>query len=101
MTDSTSFSGRGYTSYGFEVRSPLALLLPRGRRALSLSCDSDARSRSQYDPGADGEIRWAINGSSTWTMRASAIGPDEAAQIDQRLVSEEPMVRPCPSLRLF
>ncbi|GAA5898575.1 hypothetical protein JCM8208_004704 [Rhodotorula glutinis] len=62
MTDSTSFSGRGYTSYGFE-----------------------------YDPGADGEIRWAINGSSTWTMRASAIGPDEAAQIEQRLVSEEPM----------
>ncbi|TNY23923.1 beta-glucan synthesis-associated protein-domain-containing protein [Rhodotorula diobovata] len=62
MTDSTSFSGRGYTSYGFE-----------------------------YDPGPDGEIRWAINGSSTWTMRASAIGPDDAAQIGQRLVSEEPM----------
>ncbi|GAA5936830.1 hypothetical protein JCM3775_002719 [Rhodotorula graminis] len=62
MTDNTSFSGRGYTSYGFE-----------------------------YDPGADGEIRWAINGTSTWTMRASAIGPDEAAQIEQRLVSEEPM----------
>ncbi|GAA6029982.1 hypothetical protein JCM8097_009200 [Rhodosporidiobolus ruineniae] len=62
QTDNTSYSGRGYTSYGFE-----------------------------YDPGRDGSIRWAINGTNTWTMHASAIGPSEEAQIDQRPVSEEPM----------
>ncbi|BGP00855.1 putative Beta-glucan synthesis-associated protein KRE6 (putative) [Rhodotorula toruloides] len=62
MTDNTSFSGRGYTTYGFE-----------------------------YDPGPDGSIRWAINGSSTWTVHSSAIGPDAAAGIGQRIISEEPM----------
>ncbi|BGP45319.1 hypothetical protein JCM10450v2_001137 [Rhodotorula kratochvilovae] len=62
MTDDTSYSGRGYTTYGFE-----------------------------YDPGPDGAIRWAINGSNTWTLQSSAIGPDPEAQIGQRLISEEPM----------
>ncbi|GAA5850712.1 hypothetical protein JCM8547_009065 [Rhodosporidiobolus lusitaniae] len=64
MTDSTSYSGGAgtYTSYGFE-----------------------------YDPGPDGSIRWAINGTSTWTLHASAIGPSEEAQISQRDISEEPM----------
>ncbi|GEM09336.1 glycoside hydrolase family 16 protein [Rhodotorula toruloides] len=62
MTDNTSFGGRGYTTYGFE-----------------------------YDPGPDGNIRWAINGSSTWTVHSSAIGPDAAAGIGQRIISEEPM----------
>ncbi|GAA5903037.1 hypothetical protein JCM6882_009675 [Rhodosporidiobolus microsporus] len=62
QTDNTSYSGRGYTSYGFE-----------------------------YDTGRDGSIRWAINGTQTWTMHSSAIGPSEEAQIDQRVVSEEPM----------
>lgn len=66
--------------------------LPGPLRGTSVRRGADAEL-SQYDPGPDGEIRWAINGSSTWTMRASAIGPDDAAQIGQRLVSEEPMVR--------
>lgn len=46
----------------------------------------------EYDPGPDGRITWAINGSQTWELNASAMGPDEEAQIGQRLVSEEPMV---------
>ncbi|GJN87819.1 hypothetical protein Rhopal_000774-T1 [Rhodotorula paludigena] len=62
MADNTSFGGRGYTSYGFE-----------------------------YDPGPDGEIRWALNGSSTVTVRSSAMGPDAAAGISQRPIAEEPM----------
>ncbi|ORY55166.1 family 16 glycoside hydrolase [Leucosporidium creatinivorum] len=62
LTDDTSFDGAGYTSYGYE-----------------------------YDPGPNGRITWAINGSQTWELNASAMGPDEEAQIGQRLVSEEPM----------
>ncbi|GAA5974160.1 hypothetical protein JCM11641_003473 [Rhodosporidiobolus odoratus] len=62
QTDDTSYSGRGYTSYGFE-----------------------------YDPGTDGHITWAINGTQTWTLHSSAIGPSEEAQISQRPISKEPM----------
>lgn len=52
----------------------------------------------QYDPGPDGEIRWALNGSSTVTVRSSAMGPDAAAGISQRPIAEEPMV--CLACRL-
>jgi hypothetical protein len=52
---------------------------------------NDFSSVLQYDPGPDGSIRWAINGSSTWTVHSSAIGPDAAAGIGQRLISPEPM----------
>lgn len=63
LTDDTSFEGAGWTSYGVE-----------------------------YDPGADGRITWAINGSQTWELTAAAMGPEPLAGIGQRLVSEEPMV---------
>ena len=35
-----------------------------------------------------------MNQTETWQLNASAMGPDEATQIGQRIVSEEPMVRP-------
>lgn len=84
LTDDTSFDGAGYTTYG--------LFLPSSffRRSLTRS-----RWRSigyEYDPGPNGRITWAINGSETWELNASAMGPDEEAEIGQRLVSEEPMV---------
>ncbi|BGP13216.1 hypothetical protein JCM10213v2_001135 [Rhodosporidiobolus nylandii] len=63
QTDNTSYSGRGYTSYGFE-----------------------------YDPGPDGRITWAVNATQTWTLHSSAIGPSEEAQISQRPISEEPII---------
>lgn len=38
-----------------------------------------------------GRIDWTYNDTRTWTLNAAAMGPDPAAQIGQRLVSEEPM----------
>ena len=67
LTDAVSYEGAGYQTYGFE-----------------------------YQPGPDGYITWYYNGNPTWTMQASAIGPDPETQIAQRLVSEEPMVRTWP-----
>lgn len=40
----------------------------------------------------EGYITWLQGGSPMWTMNAAAIGPDKAAQISSRLISEEPMV---------
>lgn len=65
QTDDTSFEGAGYTSYGFE-----------------------------YEPSEGntaGHVQWAINGTETWRINDSAMGPSEAAQIGQRKVSVEPM----------
>ncbi|GAA5948901.1 hypothetical protein JCM21900_003465 [Sporobolomyces salmonicolor] len=62
LTDTTSYEGAGYTSYGFE-----------------------------YDPGTDGRITWAINATPTWELTASAIGPNDNTQIGQRLIAQEPM----------
>lgn len=47
----------------------------------------------EYHPGgsADSNITWAVNGTETWTMKASAMGPNSGTEIGQRLVSEEPM----------
>ncbi|KAJ7264010.1 beta-glucan synthesis-associated [Mycena haematopus] len=39
----------------------------------------------------DGYITWAASGTESWTMKASAIGPDPVAEIGQRLIPEEPM----------
>jgi beta-glucan synthesis-associated protein KRE6 len=46
---------------------------------------------AEFDPGADGRITWAINGSRTWQFNADAFGPNEETQIGQRLIAEEPM----------
>lgn len=82
LTDDTSFEGAGYTTYG--ALSPSLF----GTRCSS----RPPRAGYEYDPGPDGRITWAINGSETWELNASAMGPDEEAGIGQRLVSEEPMV---------
>jgi hypothetical protein len=41
--------------------------------------------------GGDNYITWVANGEPSWTLHASAIGPDAGADIGQRLISEEPM----------
>lgn len=46
----------------------------------------------EYDPGENGKITWAMNSTPTWQLTAAAIGPNEPAQISQRLISVEPMV---------
>lgn len=45
--------------------------------------------------GKDGYITWQTDGKKAWTMHASAVGPNPATQVGQRLVSEEPMVGRC------
>ncbi|KAF9046437.1 glycoside hydrolase family 16 protein [Panaeolus papilionaceus] len=39
----------------------------------------------------DGYITWYSEGRKTWTATAASIGPNEEADIGQRLISEEPM----------
>jgi hypothetical protein len=62
ITDATSYDGAGYTTYGYE-----------------------------YDPGSDGRITWAINGSQTWQLNANAFPPNADTEIGQRNIAEEPM----------
>lgn len=45
----------------------------------------------EYEPGAEGRITWAINGTRTWQLNANAMPPRDDVQIGQRLVSVEPM----------
>ncbi|KAJ7066571.1 glycoside hydrolase family 16 protein [Mycena amicta] len=39
----------------------------------------------------EGYITWISSGTESWTVTADAIGPDEAVEISQRLIPEEPM----------
>lgn len=80
-TDATSYEGRGWSSFGAFARLPFSsLLMP-------------LLAGVEYDPGPDGRITWAINGTETWELTAAAMGPDPRTEIGQRLVSMEPMVR--------
>lgn len=38
-----------------------------------------------------GYITWVADGKKSWTMHASATGPNPVTGVGQRLVSEEPM----------
>ncbi|GAA5896001.1 hypothetical protein JCM8208_007502 [Rhodotorula glutinis] len=62
LTDTTSYEGKGYSTFGFE-----------------------------YEPGPDGVITWAVNRTPTWQITAGAMGPNDETGVGQRLVSEEPM----------
>lgn len=63
-TDQTAYEGTGgnFQTYGFE-----------------------------YTTGSQGSITWAIGNAATWTMAPSAVGPNTATQISQRVISQEPM----------
>lgn len=39
----------------------------------------------------DGYITWVSDGVKSWTMHASAVGPNAATGVGQRLIPEEPM----------
>ncbi|KAF9054075.1 glycoside hydrolase family 16 protein [Panaeolus papilionaceus] len=39
----------------------------------------------------DGYITWVNDNKLSWTLRASALGPDPDTQIGQRIISQEPM----------
>ncbi len=66
LIDNNNYNGTGYERYGFEYWS-------------------DPKHRN------NGFITWYIGDSKTWTARQSATGPNPAAGIGQRLISEEPM----------
>ena len=65
--DSQFYGGDGYAPYGFEYWS------------------------NQNNP-QDGYITWYSNGQSTWQMTAATIGPNSVSGVNQRLISQEPMV---------
>ncbi|BGP48265.1 hypothetical protein JCM10450v2_004137 [Rhodotorula kratochvilovae] len=58
LTDTTSYEGRGYSTFSFE-----------------------------YEPGADGVISWAVNSIPTWQITAGAFGPNNETEIGQRLIN--------------
>jgi hypothetical protein len=39
----------------------------------------------------DGYITWVASGQKSWTMHASAVGPNPRVGVGQRLIPEEPM----------
>jgi beta-glucanase (GH16 family) len=45
----------------------------------------------EYANGDDGYITWLSNNKKTWTIRQTAMGPNEDAMVGQRLISMEPM----------
>lgn len=48
----------------------------------------------EYEPGVDGYISWVSDGKVSWSMKGNAVPANAAAQISQRVISQEPMVRP-------
>ncbi|GAA5821408.1 hypothetical protein JCM3770_003509 [Rhodotorula araucariae] len=58
LTDTTSYEGRGYSTFSFE-----------------------------YEPGPDGVISWAVNNTPTWQITAGAFGPNPETEIGQRLLN--------------
>ncbi|GAA94681.1 hypothetical protein E5Q_01334 [Mixia osmundae IAM 14324] len=45
----------------------------------------------EYTPGSQGSITWVADGTPTWQVTSSAIGPSPIVNISQRVISEEPM----------
>ena len=66
--DSQFYGGNGYATYGFEYFSDL-------------------------NNPQDGYITWYSNGQATWQMTAATLGPNPVSEVNQRLISQEPMVR--------
>lgn len=78
-----------FSVYGFEVRLS-ASFFTKG-----LSTDqSPTRARGlQYQPGADGYIQWINDGISAWTLKGAGMGANAEAEVGNRPVPYEPMVR--------
>ncbi|KAF9257516.1 glycoside hydrolase family 16 protein [Marasmius fiardii PR-910] len=64
--DDGNYGGNNFATYGFEYWT-------------------DPKHRD------DGFITWYSQGQPSWTMLASAVGPDAESMVSQRLISEEPM----------
>ena len=61
---------------------------------LSCRATTSANSFISITSGFDnGYITWVANNKTAWTMNAAGVGPDSAAQISARPISQEPMVR--------
>jgi beta-glucanase (GH16 family) len=66
--DAKYYSGNAFQSYGLEWYS------------------NPSKRSSGY-------INWLTSGVKRWTLTPATIGPDSQANISQRLITEEPMVR--------
>jgi len=64
--DNADYAGNSFQTYGYELWS-------------------DPSHRDQ------GYITWSVGNTKTWTLHASAIGPDADTGVKQRLIAEEPM----------
>lgn len=67
LIDNINYNNSGYATYGYEWWS-------------------DPNSRK------DGYITWFSEDVASWTLTSASIGPDTTSEVDQRLISEEPMV---------
>lgn len=60
-TDATSYDGKGFSTFG-------AFIIFAAYRLLT------GYIGFEYEPGRDGHITWAINGSQTWQLNSVAMG---------------------------
>lgn len=75
--DNANYNGSGYALYGLEYWS-------------------DPKNRD------DGYVQWYSSGQESWKITSASIGPDEGSGVGQRLIPEEPLVRPlCPPNKLL
>lgn len=65
--------GRGFASYGVETWA-------------------GGEGREGEGGEREGFVTWQVGGEETWTLNAAAVGPNEATEVGQRLISQEPMV---------
>jgi len=47
--------------------------------------------KSNIESRKDGYVTWYSQGKESWTMKATAVGPNPMTEIGQRLIAEEPM----------
>ena len=67
LVSNTDYNNKSYATYGYEWWSD-----PKYRK-------------NSY-------ISWFSRGIQSWTLTGASIGPDTTSEVDQRLISEEPMV---------
>ncbi|KAG8862814.1 hypothetical protein FRB96_000824 [Tulasnella sp. 330] len=68
-----------------------SVLAETDQACYELSGGCDSVYGFEYKPGADGYITWISQGTKSWTIMQSGLGPDPVSGAGQRLVSQEPM----------
>lgn len=79
-------SGQAFST----VRPPLLITVPQPRLLILIL----QYGWESYPDPDNGYLTWQVNGEPAWQITSASVGPNAAAGIGQRLISNEPMVRP-------